>query len=131
MKEKIYFVKKLENPDFSNLKYLNKNMIIQFHHKLTDSNPIIYFGAIKETVKNNLYLKGFSLVEPYKKKTGLENQIVLGKEYVDKNSFCECPLTKDISEKDKVYEFVSKVNIDYLRKIVNRKKQTFRIELYK
>lgn len=124
-------MKRLENPDFSSLDYLDKNLIVHFHHNLTESDPTIYFGQVKELVWNDLYLKGFSLVEPFEEKSGLEKQVVLGKEYVGRHYFYEYPLTNCISEKDRVYEFVSEVDIDSLRKIANTKNQRFRIELSK
>ncbi|MCA9487833.1 MAG: hypothetical protein KC516_02630 [Nanoarchaeota archaeon] len=129
MEEKIYYVKKLEKPDFSDLSYIYKNLIVHFHHKLTESDPTIYFGQVKEAVNNDLYLEGFALVESFSEKSGLEKQVVFGKEYLGRFPFYESPLTNCVSEKDKIYEFISEVNINSLREIANSRDKRFRVEL--
>jgi|WetSurMetagenome_2_1015567.scaffolds.fasta_scaffold442502_2 hypothetical protein len=122
MKIKELHVKKIENPDFSDLKFKGKNLMTFRKSNLNGMICEIIIGQVKQASwdENNLYLKGFTLAD---RPSQLEKQTILGAEYCGRRPNYEMPLTNVTSEKDIFYEFTDKVNIDKLRDICDGKEQ--------
>ena len=122
-KKKILHVKKLENPDFFDSKYIGKNLIM-FYSLLRENPGRIYIGQVtKSSITNKLYLEGFGLIDAIGTDSELEKQTILGRDYFGRHPFYESPLTDTNHENYHFYEFEENVDIKNLRDIVDGKKK--------
>ena len=128
MEEKIFYVKKLDNPNFSDLSCLGKNLIAYYKHPLTDLPVEFHLGEVKPDCRNGVYLKGFTMVDSNLHQSELEKQIILEREYHGKFSNFESPLTGLDLNKNIFYEFEGNVIIDELKNIADGKNQKFIIK---
>ena len=118
IEEKKFHVKKLENPDFSDLKYQGKKLMMYWKGASSGFPIEIYIGEVILGLKSP-YLKSFSLVNVVAEHPkNLEKHTILGRKYWPHDPFISDALGEDINKYCVFYQFQEEINIDEIRDFV-------------